>query len=140
MPAEDFDVVIAGGSVSGLFTARELANKGVSVIVLEEDHEIGTPEHCGGVVSMQGLNALGILPDDNVVQNQIVKAQIKTRASQICVNAVNQNVLVIDRRFFDKQVARQAQREGAVIKTRCSFKSIEDCNPGVFVVKASDGD
>jgi digeranylgeranylglycerophospholipid reductase len=140
MPAEDFDVVIAGGSVSGLFTARELASKGVSVIVLEEDHEIGTPEHCGGVVSMQGLQSLGILPDDNVVQNQIVKAQIKTRASQICVNAANQNVLVIDRRFFDKQVARQAQREGAVIKTRCSFKSIEECNPGVFVVRATDGD
>lgn len=140
MPAEEFDVVIAGGSISGLFTARELASKGVSVMVLEEDHEIGTPEHCGGVVSLQGLNALGILPDDNVVRNHIVKAQIKTRASRISVNAANQNVLVIDRRFLDKQVARQAHREGAVIRTRCSFKSIEDCNHGTFVVRTSDGD
>ena len=56
---------------------RELASRGVSIIVLEEDHEIGTPEHCGGVVSLQGLNALGILPDGNVVQNNIINAQIK---------------------------------------------------------------
>jgi digeranylgeranylglycerophospholipid reductase len=140
MPAEEFDVVIAGGSVSGLFTARELASKGISVIVLEEDHEIGTPEHCGGVVSLQGLNALGLLPDVNVVQNHIFNARIKTRTSQICVDAANQNVLVIDRRFFDKQVARQAQRDGAVIRTRCSFKSIEDGKPEGFVVRGSDGD
>lgn len=140
MPSEEFDVVVAGGSVSGLFAARELASRGVSVIVLEEDHEIGTPEHCGGVVSLQGLNALGILPDGNVVQNNITNAKIKTRSSQICVNAANQNVLVIDRRVFDKQVARQAQREGAVIRTRCSFKSIEDDSSDSLVVKASDGD
>jgi digeranylgeranylglycerophospholipid reductase len=140
MPSEEFDVVVAGGSVSGLFAARELASRGVSVIVLEEDHEIGTPEHCGGVVSLQGLNALGILPDGNVVQNNIINAQIKTRSSQISVNAANQNVLVIDRRLFDKQVARQAQREGAVIRTRCSFRSIEEDSSDAFIVKASDGD
>ena len=48
----DYDVVIAGGSVSGLLAAREIAGGGLSVIVLEEDAEIGTPEHCGGLVSI----------------------------------------------------------------------------------------
>jgi digeranylgeranylglycerophospholipid reductase len=140
MPSEEFEVIIAGGSISGLLAARELASKGVSVVVLEEDHEIGTPEHCGGVVSVQGLNSLGILPDSNVIQNFITKAHIQTRSSQIDLNAAHQNVLVIDRRLFDKQVARQAQREGAIVRTKCSFRSIEDESSGTFVVRTSDGD
>jgi len=48
---EYYDVLIAGGSVAGLTTARECSSKGNSTIVIEEDHEIGTPEHCGGMVS-----------------------------------------------------------------------------------------
>jgi len=35
----NYDVVIAGGSVAGLFCAREIARNGYSVLVLEEDHE-----------------------------------------------------------------------------------------------------
>ena len=29
---------------------------------LEEDDEIGTPEHCGGLVSISGLDDLGVIP------------------------------------------------------------------------------
>ena len=48
----NYDVVIAGGSIAGLLCAREIASSGHSVLVLEEDHEIGTPEHCGGLMSL----------------------------------------------------------------------------------------
>ena len=41
-----FDVVIAGGSVAGLLCAREISSEGFSVLVIEEDYEIGTPEPC----------------------------------------------------------------------------------------------
>jgi len=57
-----YDVVIAGGSIAGLLCAREVANNGHSVIVIEEDSEIGTPEHCGGLVSISGLENLGVIP------------------------------------------------------------------------------
>ena len=43
-----YDVVVGGGSVAGLLCAREIASKGFSILVIEEDYEIGTPEHCGG--------------------------------------------------------------------------------------------
>ena len=57
-----FDVVIAGGSVAGLLCAREVASNGFSVLVIEEDYEIGTPEHCGGLVSITGLEEIGVIP------------------------------------------------------------------------------
>ena len=39
-----YDVIVAGGSIAGLLTAREISYKGFSVLVIEEDYEIGTPE------------------------------------------------------------------------------------------------
>ena len=57
-----YDAVIAGGSITGLLSAREIAKNGYSVLVLEEGFEIGTPEHCGGLVSKKALNELGIEP------------------------------------------------------------------------------
>ena len=48
--------------MAGLLSAREVASKGFSVLVIEEDYEIGTPEHCGGLVSITGLKELGIVP------------------------------------------------------------------------------
>jgi len=45
MEKKFYDVIVAGGSVSGLLCAREIARSGLSVLVLEEDSEIGTPEH-----------------------------------------------------------------------------------------------
>ena len=39
-----YDVVVAGGSIAGLCCAREAALGGCSVLVIEDDAEVGTPE------------------------------------------------------------------------------------------------
>lgn len=140
MSSSNYDVLVAGGSVAGLLTARELASRGISVVVVEEHHEIGTPEHCGGMVSAQGLNKLGIMPDSNVFQNFVTKTIITSPFSRVELNSENQNVIVIDRRALDKQIAHQAQRAGAVIRTRCSFKSIGSDGTKRFIAKTTDGD
>ncbi len=57
-----YDAVVAGGSISGLLAAREIAKKGFSVLVIEEGFEVGSPEHCGGLVSKNALKELEIEP------------------------------------------------------------------------------
>jgi digeranylgeranylglycerophospholipid reductase len=140
MSSSNYDVLVAGGSVAGLLTARELASRGISVVVVEEHHEIGTPEHCGGMVSAQGLNKLGIMPDSNVFQNFITKTIITSPSSRVELNSEHQNVVVIDRRALDKQIAHQAQRAGAAIRTGCIFKSIGSDGAERFIAKTTDGD
>ena len=73
---EEYDVVIAGGSISGLMTAREITKKGYSVLVLEEGFEIGTPDHCGGLVSTSALSELGIEPTQKTFDSTINSALI----------------------------------------------------------------
>src|SRR5690349_24779802 len=100
----NYDVIVAGGSVSGLLAARELSAGGASVVVLEEDSEIGTPEHCGGLVSINGIRDLGLVPNSNAIENSnIAKAKILSYSGGFEIDAQKQNVIVLDRRVFDKQ-------------------------------------
>lgn len=123
----NYDIVVAGGSISGLLTAREVAARGFSVLVVEEDMEIGTPEHCGGLVSVNGLKNLGMVPNSHTLHQNIKKAEIfAPSGSSFTVDAGKQGVVAIDRRAFDKQVAQQATKHGADVWVKCSVKSFSE--------------
>ncbi len=122
-----FDVVIAGGSVAGLICAREIASNNHSVLVIEEDYEIGTPEHCGGLVSTAGLEELGIIPFRKTFDHLIESAEIHApNGNSFSINSKRQRVAEISRRELDKQIAHQAQKNGAIIKVRTSFQELTD--------------
>jgi len=122
-----YDVIIAGGSVAGLICAREVAKNNHSVLVIEEDYEIGTPEHCGGLVSTAGLEELGIIPFRKTFDHLIDSAEIHApNGNSFTINSKKQKVAEISRRELDKQLAHQAQKNGAVIKVRNSFQEITD--------------
>jgi len=122
-----YDVVIAGGSVAGLLCAREISSKGFSVLVIEEDYEIGTPEHCGGLVSLAGLAELGVIPFRKTFDHMIDSAEITSpNGDSFTINSKKQKVIEISRRELDKQIAFQAQKNGAEIKVRTSFQEITD--------------
>jgi flavin-dependent dehydrogenase len=117
-----YDVVVAGGSISGLLAAREVASANNSVAVFEEDAEIGTPQHCGGLVSVEGLKRLRIVPGRSVIEGKIKEARLSSPSYSFIINSEAQKVISVDRRLLDKQVALQAQKMGAEIRTRCSVR------------------
>ena len=120
---DKYDVVIAGGSISGLLTAREVAKKGYSVLVLEEGFEVGTPDHCGGLVSKTALNDLEINPSEKIYDCAINDASIFSPSGKMLeINSKNQQIISVDRRQLDKQVAYQAQKYGAKIIVNSSYK------------------
>ena len=132
----NFDVVIAGGSVAGLLCAREISSKGFSVLVIEEDYEIGTPEHCGGLVSLAGLEELGIIPFKKTFEHMIESAEIiSPNGNSFTINSEKQKVTEISRRELDKQIAFQAQKNGTIIKVRTSFQELTDKG-----IRSSDGE
>ena len=120
---EDYDVVIAGGSISGLISSREIAKKGYKTLVLEEGFEIGTPDHCGGLVSKSALHDLGIQPTQKTFDSIINSALIfSPNGKQVEIDSKKQEVVAVNRRELDKQVALQAQQAGAEIRVKTSFK------------------
>ena len=133
---EEYDVVIAGGSISGLMSAREIAKKGHSVLVLEEGFEIGTPDHCGGLVSKSALDELGIEPTRKTFDSTINSALIYApNGKSIEINSKKQKVIVVNRRELDKQVALQAEQSGAEIRVKTGFKEKTK-----YGIKTTDGE
>ncbi len=132
----DYDVVVAGGSVAGLLCAREIASQGHKVMVIEEDYEIGTPEHCGGLVSIPAMDELGVIPMRATLDNKIRSARIISPSGKdFTLDARPQQVIVLDRREFDKQIAHQAKINGAEIRVRTSLREITKEG-----VRTSDGE
>ncbi|MDG6989082.1 MAG: NAD(P)/FAD-dependent oxidoreductase [Nitrososphaerota archaeon] len=115
----EYDVVVAGGSVAGLAFASEAAKRGAKVLVAEEHPEIGEPEKCDGLVSLRGLRKYGYPPGPASVQNKIFSAVFHSPSGRhFAVNATALDVVVLDRSAFDKEVAASAERNGAVVSLR----------------------
>src|SRR5688500_14491031 len=134
-----FDSIVVGGSISGLLCAREISRSGMSVAVLEEDYEIGTPEHCGGLVSLEGLKKLGIIPSSKAILNEVNKANIVSSTKAFEVSTNRGEIIVLDRRELDKQVAFQAQKLGTEIRTRSLVMSVDyDSSKNEFIIKTKD--
>jgi digeranylgeranylglycerophospholipid reductase len=122
---EDFDFLVAGGSVAGLAFASEAAKKGARVLVAEEHDEIGEPEKCDGLVSLRGFRRFGYSPESGVIQDSISSAVVHSpRGKQLAVSATHLEVVVVDRSEFDKQVARAAEANGAAIRTGARVGSV----------------
>ena len=113
----DYDVVVGGGSVGGLSFAIGAASRGLRVLVLEEDGEIGEPEKCDGLVSLRAMRRY-IPPEDACIQSRVTSGVIHSPSGLVAsLDASRFEVVVMDRSAYEKQLAGRAVSAGATLKT-----------------------
>jgi digeranylgeranylglycerophospholipid reductase len=138
LSSASYDVIVAGASIAGASAARQLAEQSFKVIVFEDDREIGTPEKCGGLVSLDSLEQLGIAPSSRVIADNMRAATFTSPGGEVLeIDARKVGVVALRRRELDKAVAREAAFSGARFELGDRVAGFEEKDGSVDVVTSS---
>ncbi len=131
----DYDIVVGGGSVGGLSFAIGAASKGLRVLILEEDGEVGEPEKCDGLVSLRAMRRY-LPPEEGCIQSRVTSGVVHSPSGLVAsLDASRFEVVVLDRSAYEKQLASMAVSAGASIRTGERVEAtVED--GGVMKVRA----
>ena len=121
MKKEKYDVVVVGAGPAGSITAKTAAERGLDVLLIERNAEIGVPVKCAEAVSKEIERFVE-------VDSGWVCAEVKGTISYapdgtkviLSVEGAEEAGYVLERKLFDKFLAQEAARAGAevLVKTQ----------------------
>ena len=118
MAKKMIEIAVIGGGPAGLLAAREAAKRGVEVAVFEKDAEVGEPERCAGLLSLNGLERLSIGGSKKYLQNIVRGAVFHTESGrEYFLDARRPIAAVVSRKIFDQKLAEDSEKAGARILT-----------------------
>ena len=131
------EVVIVGAGPAGSTAARELASRGVDVLLLERA-KFPRDKPCGGGVTIRCDNLLPFSLDP-VIEDVITGAVIQLRDGKaVTRDAPAPLTYMTQRRHLDRYLAEQAQAAGADFRDGRRVDHIEQ-TPGGFEVRVASG-
>lgn len=112
-----YDIIVVGAGPAGTMAARFAAAKGVSVLILEKDRDVGYPVRCGEAISKKGLEEF-ISPSERFISSHINKFSMISPDKTEVILPLDETGFVLERRIFDLELSKLAAKEGAEILTR----------------------
>lgn len=120
-----FDLIIVGAGPAGSAAAFAAAEKGVSVLLLEEHAEIGVPLACAEALSRSTIAGYLDIRPEWIAQELSGSIVRDPQGAEFTVEYPNVG-WVLDRKKFDPGFARLAEEKGAVIKKSARAVGIQD--------------
>ncbi len=119
MKEEKYDVVVVGAGPAGSITAKTAAEKGLDVLLIERNAEIGVPVKCGEGVSKEIERFVDVDPRliCAVFKGHTTYGPDGTKVT-LSVDDEGEIGYVLERRLFDKFLAQEAARAGAEVRVR----------------------
>ncbi|MCS7120678.1 MAG: NAD(P)/FAD-dependent oxidoreductase [Nitrososphaerota archaeon] len=127
MRSESTDILIIGAGPAGLISACEaLKIGGAEIIIVEEHEQIGIPCHCAGLLSISGLQRIGLSETGDYIQNSIRGARFFSPSGlSFQIERDEPIAYVIERSMFDEYLATKARNSGAHIYLGVKVNSIQ---------------
>ncbi|MGD9962366.1 MAG: geranylgeranyl reductase family protein [Thermoplasmata archaeon] len=130
----EVDVLVVGAGPAGSTTARFCAGDGIDVLVIDRRREIGFPVQCGEMLPHVGemytifpkgerLEELFTVPPD-LVSGESERVDLVSPGGRTYRCDFKSHIL--DRRSFDKRLAKLAVDAGARLETSASFLGLKD--------------
>ncbi len=123
-----YDVVVVGAGPAGSMAAKTAAELGLKVLLVEKRQEIGVPVRCAEGISKESLERFFEI-DPKWIAAEVVGAKIYAPdGTEVVMSeemAGNEVGYVLERKIFDRQVARMAAKAGAEVYVKTAFESFE---------------
>jgi geranylgeranyl reductase family protein len=134
-----YDVIVVGAGPAGSSAARAAAERGLEVLLVDRELEIGVPDKCGEFVpSLSEMRRLTPHandleryfdpPRDLVVNRTRYVRFVFPNEKEICVEFEG---VVVERKLFDKHLANEAARAGADVATSVKVVDLLEGGRGV---------
>lgn len=137
----EYDVIVVGVGPAGSSVARYCAEKGLSVLAAEKRQEIGSPKRCGEGLSKSALERMELRLDNSWVSRVIKGASVYApNGNKIVADFDGPEGWVIERKLFDKHLAKIAAKAGARILTKTEVVSVCRKGKGMGVTLWSGGE
>ncbi|MGB9635396.1 MAG: geranylgeranyl reductase family protein [Candidatus Micrarchaeia archaeon] len=114
---DKYDILVVGAGPAGSIAAREAARKGVSVLVLDRRKELGSPVRCGEGLGKKHVEHMGLKLPPHAISAEINGARViaPNLKDDIIIKTPETKGYVLDRKVFDKELAKDAARAGASV-------------------------
>jgi digeranylgeranylglycerophospholipid reductase len=122
----EYDAIIIGAGPAGSFTAKEIAEKGFKVLLIDMKKEIGKPVQCAEAITEYAFENVGLKTQKKWVKQKINGIKILLPKNKCFYSTVN--CLSIDRFLFDKYLAELAVSAGSELKLKTCMKKIKKEN------------
>ena len=122
-----YDIVVIGAGPVGIYISIQLVKRGLRVLVIEEDAQIGRPRFCTGLISKEAFDRFS-LPRE-AIEGEFRSAWVfSPLGSRVCLKNKAIQVYVTDRAILDLGLYHQAKEIGVefMLNCRCLALRIND--------------
>lgn len=130
MATAPYDVVVIGAGPAGATTARVAARGGLRVLLVDKRAELGAPTQCSGAISANALREGAVPIDDEYICAEVYGFITYDAAGTAVVTDYRQHKpdaigYCVERKRFDRFLARLATQAGADLLLKTTAESIE---------------
>ncbi|RLI83976.1 MAG: NAD(P)/FAD-dependent oxidoreductase [Archaeoglobales archaeon] len=123
-----FDVIVVGAGPGGSIASKTCAEMGLDVLMVEKRQEIGVPVRCAEGISKDALERF-VKPKRSFISREVVGAKIfAPDGTEIVLSeerAGNEVGYVLERKIFDRYLAKLASDAGAEVLVKTTAVSFE---------------
>jgi len=120
---EKFEVVVVGAGPAGSTVAETVAAGGHRVLLLERKPTVGVPVRCGEAIT-RGRLLNFLKPDEKWIATEVRGALLFSPSGKRVVLEYPQAGYVLERKIFDRDLARRACMAGAELKVKSRAVSL----------------